>query len=167
LIEIIIDGVTECLIERATGKKVATKEMRVHPKRGQFPEMHFDWTFPERQGAVVYALKIDDDTDDEVQGLIAFHEDRANTCYVGDLLESNPANIGKQGRYIGVGAHLTAFACKMAKEAGYDAYFFEAKTDLIEHYENTLGARQIGRSQQMYIMGAAFNRLIGMYYKEA
>jgi hypothetical protein len=81
-------------------------------------------------------------------------------------MESNPANVGHQGVYVGTGAHLTAFACKCAKEMGFDAYFFIAKTELIEHYKKTLGEKQIGTTQRMYIDGTAFLKLIEQYYSE-
>lgn len=163
-LDIIIDGITDCLVERSTGKKLPTRIERIHPRKNQFGDWNFDWSVPEQQGSEVYALFLEDD--DEVQGLIAFHAEPKNTCYYGDLIESNPLNIGHEGRYIGVGAHLTAFACKTAKDSGYDAYFFQAKVNLIEHYTKTLGATQIGSSQIMQLLGAAFDRLIDAYYKE-
>jgi hypothetical protein len=163
-INIIIDEITHCLIERVSGTECPTTVGRIHPNERQFTDWNFDWTVPERKGAEVYALFVEND--DEVQGLIAFHAEPQNFCYYGDLLESNPKNIGHNGRYIGVGAHLTAFACRTAKEKGYDAYFFVAKSELVAHYAKTLGAMQIGNSQIMQIVGAAFDRLVDAYYKE-
>jgi hypothetical protein len=163
-INIIIDEITDCLIERVSGAEFPTVVERIHPHENQFTDWNFDWIVPERKGAEVYALYVKND--DEAQGLIAFHAEPRNSCYYGDLLESNPKNIGHNGRYIGVGAHLTAFACKTAKKKGYDAYFFVAKSELVAHYGKTLGATQIGNSQIMQIVGAAFNRLVDAYYKE-
>jgi hypothetical protein len=51
---------------------------------------------------------------------------------------------------------LTAFARKTAKDMEFDTYFFVAKTELIEHYKEMLGAKQIGNTQRMYIDGNAF-----------
>jgi hypothetical protein len=165
-IDIVIDEITDCLIERASGQNVETTVEQVSfnwRPRG----WKFDWSIPEKQGSSVFALKVKGDSDDVVQGLIAFHEDEDNLCFFGDLLESNSQNIGKYGTFVGVGAHLTAFVCKLAKEAGYDAYYFKAKTQLINHYVKTLGARQIGSTPMMCILEPEFGQLINTYYKKA
>jgi hypothetical protein len=165
-IDIIIDGITSCLIERSSGEEFKTVMEQVHPKRGEYKGWKFNWTDPEKKGSVVYALRVENDPTGEVQGLIAFHPDDENGFLFGDLMESNPANIGHEGIYLGIGAHLTAFACKTAKEKGFDTYFFVAKTELIEHYKKTLGATQIGSTQRMYLSGHAFDKLIETYYAE-
>jgi hypothetical protein len=165
-IDIVIDAITPCLIERSTGEKHATTIEQVHPEKNEYKGWRFDWTIPEKKGSAVYALRMADDPTGEVQGLIAFHPDMKNKFLFGDLMESNPTNVGHDGVYIGVGAHLTAFACKTAKDLGLDTYFFIAKTELIEHYKKSLGARQIGCTQRMYIDGSAFARLVAAYYLE-
>jgi hypothetical protein len=164
-IDIIIDKITNCLIERASGKRVDTEITEVSFK-GRPTGWKFDWSEPERQGSSVFALRVKDDPEAAIQGLIAFHEDKENICVFGDLLESNSKNIGGDGKYQGVGAHLTAFACKTARTLGYDAYYFKAKTLLIEHYRKTLGAKQIGSSALMCILEPAFSNLIDNYYEE-
>ncbi|MDR0874992.1 MAG: hypothetical protein LBN12_02150 [Clostridiales Family XIII bacterium] len=123
----------------------------------------FDWSIPERQGYEVYALAIPEIS--EVQGLIALRSDAENLAVEGYLLEANPKNVGNNGVYKGAGAHLTAFACKTALDRGFGAYYFVAKTNLIEHYKNTLGAMQVGNSQKMIIEGASFRKLLEHYYK--
>jgi hypothetical protein len=164
-IDIVIDEITDCLIERASGKKVETVVEEISFKRRP-KGWKFDWSVPKRQGSSVFALKVKGDPNDVVQGLIAFHEDKDNLCFFGDLLESNSQNIGKHGTYAGVGAHLTAFVCKLARDAGYDAYYFQAKTQLIDHYAEVLGARQIGSTPMMCILYPEFGKLIDAYYKE-
>jgi hypothetical protein len=164
-IDIVIDEITPCLIERLSGEKFDTTEKQIHPKQGDFKGWKFDWSIPEQEGSVVYALMIDDDSE-EVQGLIAFHAETKSGFLFGDLLESNPANVGHEGIYAGIGAHLTALACKYAFDLGFDTYFFIAKTELVEHYKKSLGAKQIGDTQRMYIDGAAFLELIDKYYSE-
>jgi hypothetical protein len=164
-IDIVIDGITPCLIERLSGEKFDTIALQVHPKQGDFKGWKFNWFTPEQEGSVVYALMIDDG-DEEVQGLIAFHVEPKSGFLFGDLLESNPANVGHEGIYAGVGAHLTALACKHALDLGFDTYFFIAKTELVEHYKKALGAKQIGDTQRMYINGIAFHELIDKYYSE-
>jgi hypothetical protein len=165
-IDIIIDEITPCLIERSSGEKFYTTAKQVHPKRGDFKGWKFDWTALEREGSIVYALTIDDDISEEAQGLIAFHPETKSRFLFGDLMESNPANVGHEGIYAGIGAHLTAFACNSAQDMGFDTYFFIAKTELIEHYKKTLGAKQIGSTQRMYIDGMAFIELIEKYYSK-
>jgi hypothetical protein len=164
-IDIVIDEITDCLIERLSGQKFETVVEKMtfkHRPKG----WKFDWSVPEKQGSSVFALKMKNDPEDVVQGLIAFHEDKDNLCFFGDLLESNSQNIGRHGVFAGVGAHLTAFVCKLAKEAGYDAYYFKAKVQLIDHYAKTLGARQIGSTSMMCIFNPEFEQLIDAYYKE-
>lgn len=49
---------------------------------------------------------------------------------------------GQKGR--GVGAHLSAIACKLSWDAGNEGYVqFTAKTDLVSHYMEELGAKMI------------------------
>lgn len=62
------------------------------------------------------------------------------------LLESAPFNMGKNKLYEGVAGNLVAFACKLSFQRGAEGFVsFEAKTKLIDHYTNTLGAQQYGR----------------------
>jgi hypothetical protein len=47
-------------------------------------------------------------------------------------VEAAPHNVGKMGKYKGVGAHLFAIACKLSWDAGNEGYVqFTAKTDMI------------------------------------
>ena len=41
---------------------------------------------------------------------------------------------------------------------------FEAKTELISHYEQTLGARRIQGTQRMYLDRAASQKLVAQYF---
>ncbi|MDR1088868.1 MAG: hypothetical protein LBL23_06335 [Coriobacteriales bacterium] len=164
-IDIIIDGITDCLVERASEKRIDTEISEVS-FRCRLPGWKFDWSEPERQGSSVYALRVKGDPEAVIQGLVAFHEDKENECVYGDLLESNSENIGRDGKYLGVGAHLTAFACKTARSLGYDAFYFMAKTLLMDHYRKTLGATQIGSSALMGIFEPAFSNLINSYYEK-
>lgn len=56
--------------------------------------------------------------------------------------------LSKGGLYIGVGAHLTAYGCKVAKDNGFEVYYFDAKTDLINHYAKTLGHDKSDRAKE-------------------
>jgi hypothetical protein len=57
------------------------------------------------------------------------------------LLESASFNKGKNKIYNGVAGNLVAYACKVSFQHGNDGFVsFTSKTQLISHYENTLGA---------------------------
>ena len=59
-----------------------------------------------------------------------------------------------------------AFACKRAKEIGFDNIYFEVKTSLIEYYKNKFGAESIMFTNRMFIEGEPFESLISTYFKE-
>jgi hypothetical protein len=64
-----------------------------------------------------------------------------------------------------VAANLVAYACKLAFEKGHDGFVsFDAKTELIAHYQQTLKARQAGRTQRMYLDQTAAQRLVDEYF---
>lgn len=80
-----------------------------------------------------------------------------------DIVESNPHNIGCDGKYIGVGGHLFAIACLISMNNNCEGYVaFTAKTNLINHYTEVLGAKLI-RGQRMYIDECAAKTLIEKY----
>ncbi|MBX2952365.1 MAG: hypothetical protein KF870_07655 [Leadbetterella sp.] len=61
------------------------------------------------------------------------------------LIESADFNKGKRKLYEGIPGNLIAYACKLSFDLGYEGYvMFYAKSRLIKHYEETLGARSIG-----------------------
>ncbi len=53
LVDIRIDCLTDCLVERKTRKEVATTVKRIIPKEGEFLDWAFDWTIPEKDGETV------------------------------------------------------------------------------------------------------------------
>jgi hypothetical protein len=82
-----------------------------------------------------------------------------------NLLESAPFNLGKSKIYEGVAGNLVAYACKKSFQMDFGGYVaFIAKTKLIEHYQNTLGAYLIG-SQRMAIDKNSANILVEKYFK--
>lgn len=81
------------------------------------------------------------------------------------LLESHPENVGRSKKFKGVAGNLVAFAACMAIELGFKGHVaFEAKTELISHYEQTLGARRIHGSLRMYLDYAASAKLVAQYF---
>ena len=83
-----------------------------------------------------------------------------------DIVEAAPFNIGHDGVFKGVGGHLFAIACKLSWDAGNEGFVqFTAKTNLVEHYRQTLGAKNIDE-QTMYIDSLAAIELIKRYFPE-
>lgn len=165
-----IDTLTPCLINAKTGEIIQTSIEQIHPNKSDFKDWEFDWSKPESKGYSVYALKAEGDS--RIQGLIATKSDPINYAINIDIVESAPHNnthnknnVGGKKEYEGVGGHLFAEACRQSKEAGYDGYvFFDAKNNLIPHYQSKLGAMQIGSSQRMIIDETSAQKLIDKYY---
>ena len=83
-----------------------------------------------------------------------------------DLIESAAFNKGKKKLYSGVAGNLVAFACKLSFERGYEGVVsFIAKTQLIEHYRQTLGAR-LFTSNRMFIDTKEALILVSKYFKD-
>ena len=81
------------------------------------------------------------------------------------LVESAPFNKGKSKVYSGVPGNLVAFACRLSFQRGYEGNVsFISKTQLINHYINTLGAFHFGGRLMIIETRAAVN-LIGKYFK--
>lgn len=82
-----------------------------------------------------------------------------------NLLESAPFNIGKNKLYEGVAGNLVAYACKVSFQKGYEGFVaFTAKTNLIKHYEKTLGAYHF-KDGRMIIPTNASKKLVEIYFK--
>ena len=82
------------------------------------------------------------------------------------IIESAKFNKGKNKLYRGVAGNLVAYGCKMAFEKKYDGVVsFIAKTQLIEHYEQTLGAKLFG-GNRMFIDTKESLILTTKYFKD-
>lgn len=170
-IDIYIDSLTNCLICQETGEECNT-EYRLVSKTITKTEAQelinqgwkFDWSIPHKNGYEVYELLLEDD--DEVQGMIALKHIREQYYTHVDIVEAAPHNIGKNGIYKGVGAHLFAIACKLSWDVGNEGYVqFTAKTDLVEHYKKTLNAQNIDW-HTMFIDSYGAVNLIQKYFKD-
>lgn len=105
------------------------------------------------------------ENDDEVQGMIALKHIREQYYTHVDIVEASPDNVGRNGKYKGVGAHLFAIACKLSWDAGNEGYVqFTAKTDLLEHYKKELDAKMIDW-HTLYIDSYGAIALINKYFK--
>ena len=81
------------------------------------------------------------------------------------LIESAPFNLGPNKVYLGVPGNLIAFICRGSFHRGFEGYVsFTAKSQLIEHYQKTLGAINVG-GQLMVINTDAALKLIDKYFK--
>ena len=81
------------------------------------------------------------------------------------LVESAGFNKGKSKVYAGVPGNLVAFACRLSFQRGFDGNVsFISKTQLISHYEKTLGAFHFG-GRLMIIESKAALHLINKYFK--
>ena len=97
-----------------------------------------------------------------IQGLISI-SDRKDHIFL-YLIESAPFNFGRPKLYEGVPGNLVAFACKESMDKGYEGFVsFFSKTELIHHYEKTLGAVHVG-GHRMVIYTDEANKLIKRYF---
>ncbi len=122
----------------------------------------FDWKFefkqPERD---VYKLTIVNNQA-VIQGLVSL-EIQSDHVYM-HLVESAPFNKGKTKVYAGVPGNLVAFACKLSFQRGHDGNVsFLSKTQLIQHYTDSLGAIHVG-GRIMIIDTIAALKLIDKYF---
>lgn len=99
-----------------------------------------------------------------IQGLICF-QDKQDHLFL-PLIENAKFNKGKSKVYKGVAGNLVAFSCKISFEKSYDGVVsFIAKSKLIEHYRLTLGAKQFGSSNRMFIDTKESLALVKQYFK--
>ena len=97
-----------------------------------------------------------------IQGLISV-EVKSDHVYM-HLLENAPFNVGQTKMYAGVAGNLVAFACKLAFQRGFEGNIaFLAKTKLIQHYEESLGAIHVG-GRIMIIETQSALKLINKYF---
>jgi hypothetical protein len=166
-IDIEIDKLTNSIENVITGvgfqteiSLVGSKDLKsVTKKNGWLFDWKAEFKRPDRD---VYKLTISVNPE-MIQGLMSISE-REEHIYM-HLIESAPLNLGQNKRYVGIPGNLVAFACRIAFHRGFEGYVsFTAKTILIEHYQNTLGAIHIG-SNLMVINTEAASRLIDKYFK--
>ena len=122
----------------------------------------FDWKFeckqPQRD---VYKLTIVNNQT-VIQGLISL-EIKSDHVYM-HLVESAPFNKGKSKVYAGVPGNLVAFACKLSFQRGHEGNVsFFSKSQLVQHYTDSLGAKHVG-GRIMIIDTKAALKLINKYF---
>jgi hypothetical protein len=98
-----------------------------------------------------------------IQGLMSI-EIKSDHVYL-HLVENAPFNKGNSKVYAGVPGNLVAFACRLSFQRGHEGNVsFLSKSQLIEHYERTLGAFHFG-GRIMIIETRAALKLIATYFK--
>jgi len=122
----------------------------------------FDWKLelkhPERD---VYKLTIVNNQS-IVQGLISL-EVRSDNVFM-HLVESASFNKGKTKLYSGIPGNLVAFACKLSFQRGHEGNVaFISKSQLIDHYIESLGAVHVG-GRLMIVDSVAALKLINRYF---
>jgi hypothetical protein len=127
-------------------------------KTGWLFDWNGEWLMKDR---IVYKLYIINNPN-VIQGLVSLTVKQDHVEI--NLIESAPFNKGRDKAYAGVPGNLVAFACKISFQHGFEGYVsFIAKTKLIDHYVNILGAIQVG-TQKMIINTEAALKLIHKYF---
>jgi hypothetical protein len=165
--EFIIDKLTNSIVNTISGDSFQTDVLlatesdikEISKKKG----WNFNWkTEYDDVAKEVYKLTIENNPN-IIQGLLSLTIE-SDHIYM-SLLESSPFNIGKKKLYEGVAGNLVAYACKLSFQKGYEGFVaFTAKTELIEHYEKTLGAFHF-KNQRMIIETKASRILVEKYFK--
>lgn len=167
-LQFIIDKLTESIEEAKTGNRVETKVQAVSKedfkqvlkKNGWLFNWKKEYKIKDRE---LYKLVTDQD-EDIIHGMISA-ERRDDHVYM-HLIENSPSNLGKNRLYLGVAGNLIAFLCKLSMELGHEGNIaFIAKTQLIEHYQQSLGAFHYS-NRLMIIDPIAATRLVSKYYKD-
>jgi hypothetical protein len=166
-IDIEIDKLTNSIENAFSGDSFDTelslisKEDLRYVKKGN--GWQFDWKYEyDQTERHVFKLTIKGNPK-VIQGLISFSDEKDH-LYM-HLIESAPFNKGKNKIYIGVPGNMVAFLCKESWDNGYEGFVsFISKTQLIEHYERTLGAVHIG-GHKMVIFTKEALQLINKYFK--
>ncbi len=162
-----IDKLTNSIQNVITGDSFATEVIMMN-SISEFSNVlkkngwQFNWKseFKEPQRDI-YKLTINNNQN-IIQGLISL-EVRFDHVYM-HLIESAPFNKGNTKVYAGVPGNLVAFACKLSFQRGHDGNVsFVAKTQLIKHYEESLGAIHAG-GRIMIIDKIAALKLTNKYF---
>jgi hypothetical protein len=160
-----IDKITNSIEDAITGKSLDTDVLllivtdlkTVLKKHGWRFNWKSEFKYEERQ---LYKLVIKEET--SIQGLLSLQP--AENYIEMYLIETAPHNYGHSKKYVGVPGNLVAFACKTSFDFGYEGFVgFTAKTQLIQHYIDTLGAELIFRDR-MAISGNSAKKLVNSYY---
>lgn len=166
-LDFIIDKLTNSIENIVTGDSFATEisvltknDLKfVTKKKGWLFNWRTEYKIPQRE---IFKLTIVNNPN-VIQGLVCL-EVKADHVYM-HLLENAPFNRGNNKMYAGVAGNLVAFACKFSFQRGFEGNIsFLSKSQLVEHYEKTLGAFHFG-GRIMIIETQSALKLINKYFK--
>jgi uncharacterized protein with ATP-grasp and redox domains len=160
-----IDKLTNSIENAISGEVFDTAVIQISdPKLIKKTEWVFNWQVEIKdKSKAVYGLTTISNPD-IIQGIISM-TDKTDHIFM-DLIESAKFNKGKKKLYKGVAGNLVAFVCKTSFEKGYDGVVsFIAKTQLIDHYALTLGAK-IFSVNRMFIDTREAYVLTTKYFKD-
>lgn len=163
-----IDKLTNSIENALTGEVFDTEITPILPKDSKQirkADWSFDWQKELKNSAnEVYKLTTIHNPN-IIHGLICF-TDKGDHIFM-PLIESAKFNKGRNKLYKGVAGNLVGFGCKIAFAKGYDGVVsFVAKSQLIEHYRKTLGAKLFGGGNRMFIDTNESYILVKQYFKD-
>jgi hypothetical protein len=158
-----IDKLTNSIVNTISGEVFETEFNHVSKKEIIKKDWLFNWGKELRDKENVVYKMTTVENKNIIQGLVSL-KTQENFIFV-NLVENAKFNRGKEKLYLGVGGNLFAFACKISKDKGFGGFVgFDAKTALMDHYYQTLGAeRALG--QRMFITDVNADILIDQYFK--
>lgn len=165
-LDFVVDKLTNSIENVVTGDSFTTEISLISVSDLKNITKKNDWVFdwkkefkqPERD---VYKLTIINNQS-IIQGLIS-SEIKSDHVYM-HLVESAPFNKGKTKIYAGVPGNLVAFSCKLSFQRGHEGNVsFISKTQLVQHYIDTLGALHFG-GRVMIIDTTAALKLLNKYF---
>ena len=161
-----VDKLTNSIINVVTGDSfptditlITSADLKTVTKKNDW---FFDWKMEHKEPSRdVYKLTIVNNQT-VIQGLISL-EVKEDHVYM-HLVESAPFNKGKTKIYAGVPGNLVAFACRLSFQRGHEGNIsFLSKSQLVQHYVETLGAMHFGGRVMIIDTNAAL-KLINKYF---
>lgn len=162
-----IDKLTKSIENVISGESFLTEIVLIKKEEGRIlkkVDWNFDWK-KELQDSNKFIYKLNTVENPKIiQGLISL-TDKGDHIFM-NLIENAKFNKGKNKLYNGVAGNLVAFACKISFEKNYDGIVsFIAKTNLVSHYEKTLGAKKFA-GNRMFIDTTEAKHLVKQYFKD-
>lgn len=160
-----VDKLTNSIENSISGEVFETQLTRISDtKKVKSADWAFNWHSEIKQDSKSVFGLTTLNNQSIIHGLISL-TDKGDHIFM-DLIESAKFNKGKNKLYKGVAGNLIAFACKTSFENGYNGVVsFVAKTQLIEHYSQTLGAKLFMRNR-MFIDTPESLVLTTRYFKD-
>ena len=165
-LDFVVDKLTNSIENVITGDSfptditlISSADLKTTTKKSGW---QFDWKdeFKQPERDVFKLTIVNNQT--IVQGLISL-EIKSDHVYM-HLVESAPFNKGKTKIYAGVPGNLVAFACKLSFQRGLEGNVsFFSKSQLVQHYIDTLGALHFGGRVMIIDTNAAL-KLLNKYF---